>query len=77
MAHQEAAMKCIHCQARMIESQAPFQIDRNGYHLILDRVPAWVCEQCGEAYFEPGEVDCIQEIIRAVDERTQRRALSA
>lgn len=70
-------MKCVHCQARMNEGEAPFQVDRNGYHLILDRVPAWICEQCGEAYFESRAVDWIQEIIRAVDERTQSRALSA
>jgi YgiT-type zinc finger domain-containing protein len=50
---------------------APFQIDRKGYHLSLDAVPAWVCNQCGEAYFEEAEVAKIQDVIRAVDDRAR------
>ena len=34
---------------------APFHVDRKDCHLTLDAVPAWVCEQCGEAYFEEKE----------------------
>jgi YgiT-type zinc finger domain-containing protein len=50
---------------------APFQIDRKGYHLSLDAVPAWVCNQCGEAYFDEAEVAKIQDVIRAVDDRAR------
>jgi YgiT-type zinc finger domain-containing protein len=60
----------------MIRGSAPFQVDRKGYHLILDHVPAWVCQQCGEAYFEPNEVDGIQDAIRALDQRTVQLAAS-
>ena len=65
-------MKCIYCQGEMERSTAPFHIDRKGYHLMLDAIPAWVCTQCGEAYFGEAEVEAIQQIIRAVDERTER-----
>ena len=41
-------MKCIHCEGQMKKDVAPFHIDRKGYHLSLDAVPAWVCGQCGE-----------------------------
>jgi len=61
----------------MIRGDAPFQVDRKGYHLILDRVPAWVCQQCGEAYFEAQEVEVIHEAIRALDERTRCLAVPA
>ena len=61
-------MKCIHCGGRMDQTTAPFQIDRKGYHLTLESVPAWVCSQCGEAYFEQREVEEIQEVIHAVDQ---------
>lgn len=44
----------------MLRSTAPFSIDREGYHVHWDAVPAWVCEQCGEAYFEAFEVERIQ-----------------
>ncbi|MDQ2921527.1 MAG: YgiT-type zinc finger protein [Acidobacteriota bacterium] len=32
----------------MERGAAPFHVDRNGYHLVLDRIAAWVCGQCGE-----------------------------
>lgn len=33
-------MKCMHCQGIVERGIAPFHIDRNGYHLVLDRIPA-------------------------------------
>ena len=65
-------MKCIHCQGEMKRATAPFHVDRNGYHLVLDTVRAWVCDQCGEAYFEDQEVETIQEAIRALDRQAQQ-----
>ena len=57
-------MNCIHCHGQMKCSQAPFHIDRSGYHLVLDAVSAWVCGQCGEAYFEEREVAAIQSTVK-------------
>lgn len=54
---------------------APFHIDRKGYHLQLDKIPAWVCSQCGEVYFGEEEVDSIQAVIRAVDEQLEKLAV--
>jgi len=70
-------MKCIHCQGQMKKGTAPFHIDRKGYHLTLDAVPAWVCQQCGEVYFDEPEVESIQEIIRAVEDRTKKLSAAA
>ena len=70
-------MKCMHCQGKMERGTAPFHIDRKGYHLILDAIPAWVCRQCGEVYFEESEVEAIQRVIRELDKQTERLALSA
>jgi len=55
-------MKCIHCHGEMVRNVAPFHVDRKGYHLLLDAVPAWVCSQCGEAYFEESEVQSVDEL---------------
>lgn len=63
-------MKCIHCKGVMERKKAPFQIDRKGYHLMFDAVPAWVCSQCGEVYFEESEIDSIQEALKTLDEKT-------
>lgn len=54
----------------MKKGTAPFHVDRNGCHLLLDAIPAWVCEQCGESYFEEKEVDAIQNLVRSIEEKT-------
>lgn len=70
-------MKCMHCQGQMNKGSAPFHIDRQGYHLTLEAIPAWVCQQCGEVYFDEPEVDSIQEIIRAIEDRTKKMTIAA
>jgi YgiT-type zinc finger domain-containing protein len=65
----------MYCQGNMERGVAPFHIDRKGYHLQLDKVPAWVCSQCGEVYFGEEEVDSIQSVIRAVDEQLEKLAV--
>ncbi len=70
-------MKCMYCQGEMTRGNAPFHIDRKNVHISLDSVPAWVCTQCGEVYFEETEVDAVQDIIRAVDEQTSKLARMA
>ena len=60
-------MECIHCKGRMKRATAPFNLDRNGYHISWDAIPAWVCTQCGEPFFEAREVDLIQNALRDLD----------
>ena len=62
----------MYCQGRMARGSAPFHIDRKDVHISLARVPAWVCTQCGEAYFDDTEVNAIQAIIRAADVQARR-----
>ena len=66
----EPVMKCIHCEGQMKKTSAPFHIDRKGYHLSLNAVPAWVCGQCGEPYFEEREVRTIQRLLSQLDKQT-------
>jgi YgiT-type zinc finger domain-containing protein len=70
-------MKCIQCQGRLKHSKAPFHVDRRGYHLAMDAVPAWVCTQCGEVYFEDKAVDSIQKVLHSIDTQTMKFAKSA
>jgi len=64
-------MKCMHCQGKMERGMAAFHTDRKNYHLTFDKVPAWVCNQCGEAYFEEAEVSKIQDIIETIEYKTE------
>ena len=63
-------MNCLHCQAKLRQGTVPFSIDRNGYHISWDALPAWVCDQCGESLFEAAEVDKIQAILSILDRET-------
>lgn len=49
---------------------APFTIERNGYRLSWEAIPAWVCEQCGEVLFEAREVKLIQDALAGLDRET-------
>lgn len=60
-------MECVYCKGHMEKTTAPFSIDRKGYHVYWNAIPAWVCTQCGEPYFESREVDLIQKALSVLD----------
>ena len=60
-------MQCMYCKGTMQRSTAPFSVDRKGYHISWDAIPAWVCTQCGEPYFEAREVEMVQKALGALE----------
>lgn len=56
----------------MKNGTVPYHVDRNGYHLTFDKVPAKICSQCGEAYFEEKEVDKIQKAISSLNKQSPK-----
>ena len=69
-------MECFHCKGKLTRKKISYTVNRKGYHLVIDDVPAWVCEQCGEPLFDEETVDAIQEMLRAVDARVDRLTMS-
>ncbi len=63
----EITMKCFHCQGELNRGKTSFSVNRRGYHIIVDDVPAWICTQCGEPLFDERQVNAIQQIIRRMD----------
>jgi YgiT-type zinc finger domain-containing protein len=61
-------MKCMLCSGEMEKSRVTYSVDRKGYHLFLEEIPAYVCSQCGERFFAEGEVDAIQRMLRAMEQ---------
>jgi YgiT-type zinc finger domain-containing protein len=63
----------------MKKGTVPFHTDRCGVHVSFDEIPAWVCSQCRESYFEENEngVDAMQALIKAIEEQTQKFAKTA
>lgn len=64
-------MNCPHCQGELKPGTTSYTINRNGYHLIIDDVPALVCDQCHEPLFTEDAVRLVQQMISAVDARRQ------
>ena len=60
-------MNCFHCQGELRRGSTTYTINRRGYHIIIDNVPAWICSQCGEPLFDEKQVDAIQRLIRVMD----------
>lgn len=65
-------MKCFHCQAELHRGTTTFTASRNGYALVLQAVPAWVCPQCGEPLFEEAAVEGLQAVLKTLDEQVQK-----
>lgn len=59
-------MRCLRCQGPVERGTAPVRIERNGYRLAWEQVPAWICRRCDLAYFEPREVETIQRALKSM-----------
>lgn len=62
-------MKCLLCKGEMEKSSVSYTVDRKGYHLFIEKIPGFVCSQCGERHFEEKEVAAIQNMIKALEEK--------
>jgi YgiT-type zinc finger domain-containing protein len=69
-------MECVFCSGLLVRKRVSYTATRKGYHLIIDDVPAWVCEQCGEPLFDEKTVDTIQGLLQGVDTRLRDAALA-
>jgi YgiT-type zinc finger domain-containing protein len=67
-------VECLYCKGTLIRKSVSYTATRKGYHLIIDRVPAWVCEQCGEPLYEEETVEAIQRVLQGVDARLEEAA---
>jgi len=65
-------LKCHFCRGRLVRASVPYTVHRNGYHLVVDSVPGWLCQQCGETYFEEAAVDRIQGAVKILEAKVPR-----
>jgi len=57
-------VRCIRCEGRLAPGRAPVRLERPGFRLAWEALPAWVCGRCEASYFEAREVHLIR---RALD----------
>ena len=69
-------MKCLLCKGEMERRAVAYTVDRKGYHLFIEKIPAYVCSRCGERYFEEKEVAAIQNMLKAFEEKLKEVKVS-
>ncbi|MCP4165339.1 MAG: YgiT-type zinc finger protein [Chloroflexi bacterium] len=62
-------MNCPICSGEVEAALVSYSVSRNGYHLIIDDVPAFKCTQCGEPMYPEEAVDLVQDMLRELDSR--------
>jgi YgiT-type zinc finger domain-containing protein len=62
-------MQCLYCKGTLARKKVSYTATRKGYHMIIDDVPAWVCQQCGEPLFEKQAAEAVQGILHEMDLR--------
>lgn len=66
-------MKCLRCNGPVERGMAPVSVQRNGYRIAWESVPAWVCTRCELPYFEPREVERVRTAVKALRAMGPRR----
>jgi YgiT-type zinc finger domain-containing protein len=63
-------MRCVICKSGEVKpGTTTFTVERDQMTLVLKEVPAGVCQQCGEAYFDEATTRRIEEIAEAAERR--------
>ncbi len=65
-------MKCLYCNGEMEKSDSTYTINRKGYHLFLQHIPAYICSKCGEKYFGEEEIGAIQNLMRTLESEVSK-----
>ena len=60
-------MKCFQCNGDMEKRDVTYTVDRKGYHLFLQEIPAYVCVRCGERSFDETEVAAMQKMLSTLE----------
>lgn len=61
-------MKCQICDGRYEERLIAKAYRRDGKVIVVDDVPAEVCDQCGDILLKPGTVELIREAVAKTEE---------
>ena len=56
-------MSCFKCKGKLEEKKVNYMVDLNDTIIIIKGVPAKVCMQCGEKYFDDKTAENIEKIV--------------
>ncbi|MBR0287994.1 MAG: type II toxin-antitoxin system MqsA family antitoxin [Selenomonadaceae bacterium] len=66
-------MNCLVCRGgQMVEGFETYFAKFNGGYLIIENVPCWKCDQCGEALFSTSVVEKIEKLVAAYKKNSEK-----
>jgi hypothetical protein len=68
----EPQVRCIRCEGRMEPGTAPVHLQKEGFRVAWDALPAWVCSRCEAPYFEEREVRLVQRTLSLMKQLSAR-----
>lgn len=61
-------MECFKCKGKLIDKKINYVVNLENTIIIIKGVPAKVCEQCGEQYFDDETSENIEKIVNQLKE---------
>ena len=61
-------MSCFKCNGKVEEKRVNYMVDLEKNIIIIKDVPAKVCSQCGEQYFDDETAENIEKIVNKLKE---------
>lgn len=61
-------MKCFKCNEELIDKKVNYVVDLDQTIIIIKGVPAKVCKNCGEKYFDDSIAENIEKIVNKLKE---------
>lgn len=61
-------MECFKCKGNLIEKKINYVVNLENTIIIIKGVPAKVCKQCGEQYFDDETTENIEKIVNQLKE---------
>jgi YgiT-type zinc finger domain-containing protein len=59
---------CMYCQGKLRDQLVTRVQEYDGHWIVIENLPALVCEQCGERYYTPDAHDLVVSLVRAQPE---------
>lgn len=56
--------KCSFCKGKLVKGKTEFVVRVNEEMLVIKDISAFVCSECGEAYYSPEDSEKIYEIMK-------------
>ena len=61
-------MECFKCKGNLIQKKINYVVNLENTIIIIKQVPAKVCSQCGEQYFDDETTENIDKIVNQLKE---------